>query len=78
MIDVVIPADMWEEDMEGVIVSWLYRDGATIEEGKPICEVMVEKAQMDLIAPAAGILHIKSEADAIVTKGQLVAQISPD
>ncbi len=77
MSDVTIPGEVWEDDLEGIIVSWLYRDGAAIEQGKPIFEVMVEKVQMDLEAPASGILHIKAQAETIVKKGMLTAQIHP-
>ena len=53
MIDIIVPHDVWEDDSEGVIVTWLYDSGATITEGKPICEVMVEKAQSDILAPCS-------------------------
>jgi len=76
MIDVIVPLDMWEEDAEGVVVSWLYESGAAIEQGKPLCEVMVEKIQADIFAPASGTLTIIEEADAVVVKGQVVGTIS--
>ncbi|MFK8021975.1 MAG: biotin/lipoyl-containing protein [Pseudomonadales bacterium] len=75
MTDVIIPLDMWEEDREGVIVSWIYRTGATVTKGEPLCEVMVEKVQSDLLAPASGLLTIVEDADAIVSKGQTIATI---
>lgn len=75
MTDVRIPEDMWDDDKEGVIVSWLYRDGATVREGEVLCEIMVEKVQSDLLAPASGTLHIVEEADEVVSKGQLIASI---
>ncbi|MFT6006511.1 MAG: pyruvate/2-oxoglutarate dehydrogenase complex dihydrolipoamide acyltransferase (E2) component [Pseudoalteromonas tetraodonis] len=77
MIDIIVPHDVWEDDSEGVIVTWLYDSGATITEGKPICEVMVEKAQSDILAPANGILTIIEDADAVVVKGQLIGKIEP-
>ena len=75
MVDVVIPLDMWEEDQEGVIVSWIYKTGASVTEGEVLCEVMVEKSQSDLHAPASGMLTIVEEAEAIVAKGQVIARI---
>ena len=75
MTDVIIPLDMWEDDKEGVIISWIYRTGATVTEGEPICEVMVEKVQSDLLAPASGELTIIEEADEVVSKGQTIATI---
>jgi pyruvate/2-oxoglutarate dehydrogenase complex dihydrolipoamide acyltransferase (E2) component len=66
---------MWDDDKEGVIVSWLYRDGASVSKGEVICEIMVEKVQSDLLAPASGTLSIVEEADEVVSKGQLIASI---
>jgi len=76
MTDIIVPIDMWEEDVEGVIVSWLYNDGASVEKGKPLAEIMVEKIQSDVLAPETGTLTISEPADAIVKKGQLIGKIS--
>ena len=75
MTDVIVPSDMWDDDREGVIVSWLYLSGATVTEGEVLCEVMVEKAQSDLLSPASGVLTIVEEADAIVSRGQVIGRI---
>ncbi len=75
MTDIRIPPDLWEDDREGVIVSWLYLDGAVVEPGKVVVELAVEKAQMELVAPAAGRLTILAAADAIVTRGQVIGRI---
>lgn len=75
MTDVIVPVDMWDDDKEGVIVSWIYRSGAVVKEGEVLCEVMVEKVQSDLLSPAAGTLTIIEEADAIVERGQTIATI---
>lgn len=75
MTDIQIPRDLWDDDREGVIVSWIYQDGAVVESGKVVVELMVEKAQMELLAPAAGRLKIIAAADAIVTRGQVIGRI---
>ena len=75
MTEVIIPQDMWDEDLEGVIVTWIYKTGATVTEGDVLCEVMVEKSQSDLLAPASGVLTIVEEAEAIVKRGQVIARI---
>ncbi len=75
MTDIRIPPDLWEDDREGVIVSWLYLDGAVVEAGKVVVELAVEKAQMELVAPAGGRLVILAAADAIVTRGQVIGRI---
>jgi pyruvate/2-oxoglutarate dehydrogenase complex dihydrolipoamide acyltransferase (E2) component len=75
LIDLVIPEDLWDDDREGVIVTWLYQDGASVERGKVVVELMVEKAQMELSAPASGRLTILAAADAIVHRGQVIGRI---
>ena len=76
MTEVIIPEDMWDEDLEGVIVTWIYKTGATVTEGDALCEVMVEKSQSDLLAPASGVLTIIEEAESIVKRGQIIARIA--
>ncbi|MAY42791.1 MULTISPECIES: lipoyl domain-containing protein [unclassified Neptuniibacter] len=73
--DVIVPADLWEEDSEAVITSWLSSEGADVAEGDVIAELMVEKIQYELLAPAAGTLNIISDADEVVEKGHKVATI---
>ena len=75
MTDIQIPHDLWDDDRQGVIVSWIYQDGALIESGKVVVELMVEKAQMEMFAPAGGRLKILAAADAIVTRGQIIGRI---
>ncbi|MCL2915492.1 lipoyl domain-containing protein [Shewanella corallii] len=72
---VTIPNDQWDEGKEGVIVTWIYGDGAEVEVGDVICELMVEKIQSDFVAPASGVLRILVEADSTVEPGDHVADI---
>lgn len=75
MVDVVIPDDMWDDDSEGAISAWFYEDGATVQQGAVIAEVMNEKVSMELAAPASGVLTIGVAAEEAVRKGQVVGQI---
>jgi pyruvate/2-oxoglutarate dehydrogenase complex dihydrolipoamide acyltransferase (E2) component len=75
MTEIRIPDDLWDDNREGVIVTWIYQDGALVESGKIVVELMVEKAQMEMFAPASGRLRILSPADAIVTKGQVIGRV---
>jgi pyruvate/2-oxoglutarate dehydrogenase complex dihydrolipoamide acyltransferase (E2) component len=75
MTDVTVPADLWNTDDQGVIVTWLYATGADVEEGQLIAELAVEKAQLELTAPATGRLTVLEPADTIVSKGQVIARI---
>ncbi len=63
MTDIIVPEDLWDTDDEGVIFSWVYADGAIVEEGKLVAELTVEKAQLELNAPASGRLKILAPAE---------------
>ncbi|WP_171181499.1 biotin/lipoyl-containing protein [Ruegeria sp. HKCCD8929] len=73
--DIVIPSDLWEEDEETVITGWLADDGASVEEGALIAEIMTAKVQYEIHAPASGTLKITEEADAVVAKGAVIGTI---
>ena len=77
MTDIIIPLDLWDDDREGVVLTWMYADGATVNAGAPLLEVTVEKAQMDIVAPASGRLWIQAVPDTIVRRGQVIGRIEP-
>ncbi|WP_299409244.1 lipoyl domain-containing protein [uncultured Roseobacter sp.] len=76
MTDIIIPTDLWEEDEDAVITSWLVNDGATVEEGALIAEIMTAKVQYEIHAPASGTISIKEEAEAVVPKGGVIGTVS--
>lgn len=73
--DVIVPVDLWEEASEAVITSWLASDGGDVTEGDVIAELMVEKIQYELVAPATGALKIIKDVDEVVEKEQQIATI---
>jgi pyruvate/2-oxoglutarate dehydrogenase complex dihydrolipoamide acyltransferase (E2) component len=75
MTDITVPEDLWETDDEGVIFAWVYADGALVERGKLIAELTVEKAQLELNAPASGRLRILVPAETVVRKGTVIGRI---
>jgi len=74
--DVTVPSDLWEEDSQAVITTWLARDGASVNEGQLIAEIMVEKVQYEIRAPASGKLSIAKAAEEIIAKGDVIGGIS--
>lgn len=74
--NIVIPTDLWEEDTEAVITGWLASDGAAVEQGALIAEIMTEKIQHEIEAPVAGTLTITKQVDDIVNKGDVIGTIS--
>ncbi|CAI8893904.1 lipoyl domain-containing protein [Pseudomonas sp. IT-P291] len=72
---ILIPADLWEGDAEAVITSWLVSDGAEVAQGDLVAEIMSEKAQFEIEAPACGVLKILEEEDAVVVKGAIIGLV---
>jgi len=55
MKPVILPKfDFTQEDAQ--LVRWIRRDGETVEQGEPIAEVTSDKTNMEIEAPASGIL----------------------
>jgi len=74
--DIVIPSDLWEDDSEAVITNWFAGDGARVEAGTLIAEIMVTKVQFEIEAPADGLLLISKRIDEIVRKGDVIGTVS--
>lgn len=74
--DIIIPNDLWEEDSEAVITTWLASDGATVLQGALIAEIMVEKVQHEIFAPATGTLAILCQTDEVVAKGGVIGTVA--
>lgn len=74
-IAITIPVDLWEDDSECVITAWLFNNGVEVDEGDLLAEVMVEKAQYEIVSPAAGVLTIVKQEDEVVTKGAIIATL---
>jgi pyruvate/2-oxoglutarate dehydrogenase complex dihydrolipoamide acyltransferase (E2) component len=77
MTDIVVPADLWDTEDEGVLFLWVYPDGTLVQQGKLIAEITVEKAQLELTAPASGRLKILVQPETIIRKGQVLGRIDP-
>lgn len=73
--DIKIPEDLWEEDEDASITSWLVSDGASVEEGALVAEIMTAKVQHEITAPASGTVRITKEADEVVAKGDVIGTI---
>ena len=73
---VIVPEDLWEEDVEAVITVWFASDGATVKKGALIAEIMVKKVQYEITAPASGVLEVILDVDEIVRKGDEIGRIA--
>jgi pyruvate dehydrogenase E2 component (dihydrolipoamide acetyltransferase) len=65
---------MTQEEAE--IVHWLCAEGSRVEQGDPICEVTTDKVNMEVEAPATGILtNVRFKEGETVPVTQVIADI---
>ena len=74
-VEVRVPETLWEEDSEAVITAWLASEGGAVQQGDVIAELMVQKIQYELEAPASGTLQILKDVDDVIAKGELIGHI---
>jgi pyruvate dehydrogenase E2 component (dihydrolipoamide acetyltransferase) len=61
---------------EGTITKWLKREGEAVEKGEPLLEVMTDKANMEVEAPASGVLlKILAPENAVIPVKDMIAVI---
>ena len=75
-MNITVPTNLWDEDTDAVITSWLVSDGAQVKEGDLIAEIMVEKIQHEIRSPATGSIKISQPAEAVVSEGSVIGEIS--
>ena len=73
--DIIVPSDLWDEDDQTVLTSWLVSDGAKVEADALVAEIMTAKVQYEMYAPASGTLRIKEQVDAVLSKGAVIGTI---
>jgi pyruvate/2-oxoglutarate dehydrogenase complex dihydrolipoamide acyltransferase (E2) component len=60
---------------EAELVEWLVPSGTRVDEGQPVYVLITDKVEMDVEAPASGILHHVGEAGQVYAVGTVVARI---
>jgi pyruvate/2-oxoglutarate dehydrogenase complex dihydrolipoamide acyltransferase (E2) component len=76
-VDIVVPEELWGDSLEGVMLTWIYKDGATVQKDQVIGELMVEKAQLELHAPATGRLRILTAPETVIGRSHVLGRIEP-
>ena len=74
-VDIVIPQEVWGDSLEAVVVTWIYQNGAIVAQGRPIAEIMVEKSQIEVVAPASGRLTILAAPETVIGRDHIVGRI---
>ncbi len=74
-IQVTVP-QLGESVMEATVGKWLVREGEHVRKDQPIVEILTDKADTEVTAPASGrIVGILRPEDATVAPGDLLAEI---
>lgn len=77
-VKVTMPA-LGESVVEGTVGKWLVAEGEWVETGKPVVEILTDKADSEVPATAAGKLvkHLVAE-DAVVRVGEALCEIDDE
>ncbi|MCW5933826.1 MAG: 2-oxo acid dehydrogenase subunit E2 [Fimbriimonadia bacterium] len=72
----VIMPELGESIVEGTIVRWIKKEGDSVQEDEPIVEIMTDKVNTELPAPASGVISklLVGEGDTVAV-GQEIATI---
>lgn len=73
-INVTVPG-MGESVTEAVLLRWLKNDGESVKIDEPLCELETDKANVDLPAPAAGVLRRAKEPGETVHVGEVIGRV---
>lgn len=78
MIDLAITQEEWptEQQVDGLVAEWKAAVGDTVKQGDVLLEVVIVKTQMEVPAPATGVLReICVAKGALFKPGTVLARI---
>jgi len=75
-------AGLWPEEVTddaGLVINWFADEGAAVTEGQRLCEVQVEKVDVDVFSPVDGVLdEVVYGEDEEFQRGDTLAYVAPD
>src|SRR5262245_20042057 len=75
-VEIKVPS-AGESVTEGRLARWLKPDGSAVQRDDPVCELETDKASIEVVAPAAGVLkHLAKEGDTVAV-GSVIGSIDP-
>lgn len=60
MIEIGLPESAWEgvdAGVQALLDRWLVAPGDAVQEGQPVATVVLVKASIEVVAPAAGLMR---------------------
>src|SRR5437899_7245023 len=73
-VEIKVPS-VGESITEGTIARWFKPNGAAVKANEPVLELETDKATMEVVAPAAGVLNITVQEGTKVAIGSVVGRI---
>jgi 2-oxoglutarate dehydrogenase E2 component (dihydrolipoamide succinyltransferase) len=73
-IDVIVPP-LGESVTQAILIKWHKGDGAQAAMDEPLCELETDKANVDIPAPAAGVIRRVRNEGETVRVGEVIARI---
>src|SRR3989440_12953981 len=64
-----------ESVKQAILVAWHKKEGESVAIDEPICELETDKANVDVPAKTAGVLHHLKEEGETVNVGEAIARI---
>ena len=62
MATAVIMPKMGMTMEEGTVIQWFRQEGESVEKGQPLLEILTDKVNMEIEAPASGVLRGRHHA----------------
>ena len=76
--EVIMPALGMAQD-EGVLLRWLKKEGEMVQAGEPLMEVATDKVDVQVEAPASGLLTaVTAQEGDEIPVGQVIALIAAE
>ena len=75
--DIRLDEDLWATRMlpEGLLERWLVADGALVEAGITVAELLIEGALVGVAAPVSGRLEMLAAVNAVVEPGSIIGRL---
>ena len=75
--DIRLDEDLWATRMlpEGLLERWRVADGALVEAGVTVAELLIEGAAVGVAAPVSGRLDVVAGVNTVVEPGSIIGRL---
>lgn len=77
-IPITLDESLFREEPEVELVAWLVEDGAIVQPGQAIAQVMTAKVVVEMTAPAGGRLRHRRRQGELLTQGMVLGAVEHD